>query len=139
MKKILILVILTWFSLQATLAQSVMSIGESEFKSLIWDFEAEKAWKYKGNKPAIIDFYADWCAPCRALMPHLESIQADYGRQLQVYKINTDKNPALTRLFSIRTIPTLIFVDPSGKKVEVKGAHNKKSLKDLIRRYFSLD
>ena len=57
----------------------------------MWNYEKNKTWKFEGNKPMIIDFYADWCKPCKMIAPHLKAIQSEYGNKLQVYKINTDR------------------------------------------------
>lgn len=76
--------------------QTVTPLTTAEFKEKIWNFETDKDWKYKGDKPAIIDMYATWCGPCKRLAPILEEIQKDYGQKLQIYKVDTDKrNPTL--------------------------------------------
>ncbi len=80
------------------------------FKEKIFDFEASKEWSYKGQRPAIIDFYADWCGPCHMLAPILEQVAETYQGLVDVYKIDTDANPELSALFEVRGIPTLVFV-----------------------------
>ena len=76
---------------------------------------SQAEWKYLGDKPAIVDFYADWCAPCRAIAPYLEEIAKEYDGQLYVYKINVDYDPEIADAFKIRGIPTLLFIPVEGE------------------------
>lgn len=85
------------------------------FKNKIFDFEASKEWSFKGQRPAIIDFYADWCGPCRALAPILDRVAETYKGEVDIYKIDTEKQPELAALFGIRGIPSILFVPMSGE------------------------
>ena len=77
----------------------------------IYDFEAHPdTFVYKGDKPAIIDFYADWCRPCRQLAPKLQKVADRYADQLVVYKVNVDENPQLAARFGVQSIPMVLFV-----------------------------
>src|SRR5689334_1443506 len=93
-----------------------------EFKDRIFDYEKEQEWKYKGDLPAIIDFYADWCGPCKAIAPLLEELSIEYSDRLIIYKIDTDKEIELSSLFGIQSIPTLLFIPMEGQLMVQKGA-----------------
>ncbi len=88
------------------------------FKTKVFDFEANKEWKFEGNKPCIIDFYADWCAPCRMVAPILEELSSEYEGKLDVYKVDTEKERDLAAMFGIRSIPSLLFV-PMGEQPQM--------------------
>lgn len=99
----------------------VVHLDKESFKKLVFDFETLKEWKYSGSMPAILDFYADWCGPCRMLAPHLEELQAKYKGKLQVYKINTDKQKELAAAFGISSLPTIVFVPMTGQPQAAMG------------------
>jgi thioredoxin 1 len=103
-----------------------------EFKDRIFDYEKEQEWKYKGDVPAIIDFYADWCGPCKAVAPVLEELSIEYSDRLVIYKIDTDKEIELSSLFGIQSIPTLLFIPLDGKLMVQKGALPKNVLQQVI-------
>ena len=102
------------------------------FKDKVFDFEKEEAWKYKGEIPAIIDFYADWCGPCRAVAPVLEELSDQYADKVIIYKIDTDKEAELSSLFGIQSIPTLLFIPKEGTPMMQKGALPKNVLQQVI-------
>lgn len=85
-------------------------------------------WKYLGDRPAIVDFYADWCGPCRKLSPLLEEIAAEYKNDIIIYKVNVDKEPDLATAFGIRSLPTLFFVPMQGNPSIVEGFLPKEEL-----------
>ena len=92
----------------------------------------EKGWTYLGDKPCIIDFYADWCGPCKIIAPHLEALAKEYEGQIYIFKINTDKEKELAQAFGITAIPTLFFVPLKEDPQMAKGALPKAELKRLI-------
>lgn len=92
------------------------------FKEKVFDFEANKEWKYKGTVPCMIDFYADWCGPCRMVAPVLEELQKEYGDTLLIYKINTEEQRELAGMFGIQSIPSLLFVPLEGQPQMAMGA-----------------
>jgi thioredoxin len=102
------------------------------FKEHIFDYSKEEAWKYKGSLPAIIDFYADWCGPCKAVAPVLEELSSEYKGKLLIYKIDTDKEAELSSLFGIQSIPTLLFVPIDGNPMMQRGAIPKKAFQQVI-------
>lgn len=108
------------------------------FKSKIFDYENNNQWSYKGELPAIIDFYADWCGPCKALSPILEEIAQDYSGQVKVYKVDTDASPELASLFEVRGIPSLLFVPKTGEPSMAAGFIGKDGLERAIAELFAI-
>lgn len=108
------------------------------FKAKIFDFEREKEWKYSGSIPAIVDFYADWCGPCRMQAPVLEEIKSAYAGRVEVFKVNTEKTPELSAMFRIRGIPSLLFVPVEGKPFLTSGFMDKAALETAIRDLFKI-
>ena len=103
-----------------------------DFRDKIFDYEKEEEWKYKGDLPAIVDFYAEWCGPCKAVAPALEELSNEYDGKLVIYKIDTDKEMELSDLFGIQSIPTLLFIPIKGNLMVQKGALPKNVLQKLI-------
>ncbi|MGA2141918.1 MAG: thioredoxin domain-containing protein [Brevinematales bacterium] len=100
----------------------VEKLDAKSFKSLVFDFEAVKEWKYSGSMPCVIDFYADWCGPCRMVAPILEDLSGEFDMKVKVYKVNTDHEQDLAVYFDINTIPSILFVPMEGKPRMVVGA-----------------
>ncbi len=113
-------------------SQKVERLDEASFKQNIWDYSKNAKWKYIGKKPVIIDFYADWCRPCKMIAPHLKAIQKEYGEKLQVYKVNTDQQAKLANLFKIRSIPTVLFVPADGNYKQIIGYRSKEQFEQII-------
>jgi thioredoxin len=111
-------------------------ITTQDFKEIIYDFEKNKDFKFKGNKPAIIDFYAEWCGPCKMIAPVLEELEKDGSFNL--YKVDTDEEYELSKHFNIRSIPTILFVPVEGKPVSHTGSFPKSELKKFISKYFGV-
>ncbi len=108
-------------------------LTKAEFLTKVANFEQNpNDWKYLGDKPALIDFYADWCGPCKAIAPTLEELAAEYDGQIYIYKINTEKEPELATAFGIRSIPSLLFVPTDGQPQMAMGAMPKHQLKEAI-------
>lgn len=108
-------------------------LTKSEFLKKVANYETNpKEWKYLGDKPALIDFYADWCGPCKALAPVLEDLAKEYDGKIYIYKINTEDEQELAALFGIRSIPSLLFVPMEGQPQMAVGALPKTELKKGI-------
>lgn len=108
-------------------------LTKAAFMEKVANFEANpKEWKYLGDKPCIIDFYADWCGPCKAVAPILEELAKTYDGQIYVYKINTDEEQELAGAFGIRSIPSLLFVPMEGKPQMSVGALPKAQMVEAI-------
>ncbi|MEN6619354.1 MAG: thioredoxin [Rikenellaceae bacterium] len=110
-------------------------ITKNDFLSKVANYETDPTeWKYLGDKPAIIDFYADWCGPCKAIAPVLEELAAEYDGKIYVYKVNTEEEQELAGAFGIRSIPSLLFVPMTGVPQMAQGAMPKASFKDAIEK-----
>jgi len=103
-----------------------------KFKTDIFDFDAEKEWNFKGKLPAIIDFYADWCGPCKTIAPVLEELSDKYQDQITIYKVNTEKEEELSAVFGIRSIPSLLFIPLDKEPMMQAGALPKSTLIEVI-------
>lgn len=102
------------------------------FKDKVFDYENNKEWSYAGNQPAIIDFYADWCGPCKTIAPILEELAEEYDGQIYIYKVDTEAEQQLAGEFGIRSIPSLLFV-PMGEDPQMaQGALPKDAFKQAI-------
>jgi len=111
---------------------ATIHISAQDFKDKIFNYETEQEWKYQGDKAAIIDFYADWCGPCKSIAPVLEELSEQYKNDLIIYKIDTDKEMELSSLFGIQSIPTLLFIPVNGNPMVQKGALPKNVLQQII-------
>lgn len=106
-----------------------------DFKKEIFDYTTEEVWKYKGTLPAIIDFYADWCGPCKMVAPVLEELAKEYDEKLIIYKVDTEKEQELSAVFGIRSIPTFLFIPVEGQPMLQPGAFPKNTFKQIIEEH----
>ena len=114
---------------------ATLNISYSAFCKEIADLENNpNDWKFLGARPALIDFYASWCGPCKMLAPVLEELSVEYEGKVDIYKINVDEEEELASLFSIRSIPTLIFIEKNGTMHRSQGAMGKPQLKEAIEK-----
>lgn len=109
------------------------------FKEKIFDFETSKEWKYKGENPCIIDFYADWCQPCKMVAPIMEQLKTEYADKVEIYKIDTEDQQQLAAMFGIRSIPSILFVPVDGQPQMAMGALPKDSFKQIITDVFKIE
>lgn len=107
-------------------------LTKADFLTKVFDFENNKEWNYQGELPAIIDFYADWCQPCKMVAPILEELSEEYLDKIKVYKIDTEAEQELAAAFGIRSIPSLLFIPATGKPQMSQGALPKQALKEAI-------
>jgi thioredoxin 1 len=107
------------------------------FKEKVFNFEENKEWKFEGEKPCLIDFYADWCGPCKMVAPVLEELSEEYDGKLNIYKVNTEEQRELSAIFGIQSIPSLLFVPKEGQPQMAMGALPKdtleKAFKDVLK------
>jgi thioredoxin 1 len=108
-----------------------VKLTTQKFKDEVFDYTAEAEWKFKGEQPAIIDFYADWCGPCKAVAPILEEL-SDENPNVTIYKVDTEVEQELSAVFRIRSIPSILFIPMEGQPMMQAGALPKNSLQQII-------
>lgn len=115
-------------------ANGVIHLTSESFREQVFDYVNNKEWNYKGDKPAILDFYADWCGPCKMLAPHLEAIQKEYKGEVQIYKIDTENKDSreVAGAFGIQSLPTIVFVPKDGQPQAVMGYRPQADLESII-------
>lgn len=102
------------------------------FKEKVFNYEKEAEWSYKGQLPVLIDFYADWCGPCKMVAPVLEELSKEYEGRLNIYKVDTEVEQELASVFGIRSIPTFLFIPVDGDPMMQPGALPKKAFQQII-------
>jgi len=107
-------------------------LTKETFKEKVFNFEANKEWKYEGSKPCLIDFYANWCGPCKMVAPILEELQREYGESIVIYKVNTEDEQELAGMFGVQSIPSLLFVPQDGQPQMAMGALPKPTFEKAI-------
>ncbi len=114
---------------------ATIKLTTQEFKEKIFDYTKETEWKYYGSKPAIVDFYADWCGPCRMVAPVLEQLSDEYEGKIDIYKVDTEAEQELAAAFGIQSIPSFLFI-PLGESPSLEpGAFPKPAFKQIIEQY----
>lgn len=107
-------------------------LTKETFIKKVFDYEQNKEWKFEGNLPCIIDFYADWCGPCKMVAPILEELATEYNGKINIYKIDTEAEQELAGAFGIRSIPSILFVPLGDQPQMAAGALPKDSFKQAI-------
>ena len=112
---------------------ATIHLTSEQFKKDIFDYTTETEWKYKGEVPAIIDFYADWCGPCKMVAPVLEELSNEYNGKLNIYKVDTEIEQELSAVFRIRSIPSILFIPKDKQPMMQAGAMPKHMLEEIIK------
>ncbi len=115
-----------------SITSEVVHLTAQDFKDKVFNYEKGSEWKYEGTLPAIIDFYADWCQPCKMVAPVLEELALKYAGKIVVYKVDTESEQELASVFGIQSIPTLLFVPKEGQPQAAMGALPKQTFEDVI-------
>lgn len=111
----------------------IVHLDKQEFLKKVFNYEANpNEWKYEGELPCVVDFYATWCGPCKALAPVMEELAKEYDGKIRVYKIDVDQEEELAAVFGIRSIPTLLWIPAKGQPTLTQGAMPKPELKKMI-------
>lgn len=110
-----------------------VKLTTEQFKEKVFDYTNEKEWNYLGEKPAIIDFYADWCGPCKMVAPILEELSEDYP-DIVIYKVDTEVEQELAAVFRIRSIPSMLFIPKDRQPLMQAGALPKNALEQVIEK-----
>ena len=108
-------------------------LTKETFKEKVFNFETQKEWKFEGQRPCLIDFYADWCQPCKIIAPILEELQDEYKDQIDIYKVDTEEQRELAGMFGIQSIPSLLFVPMEEQPQMAMGALPKETLEKAIK------
>ena len=108
-------------------------LTKETFLEKVFNYEKNKEWAFEGKVPAIIDFYADWCGPCKMIAPILEELSEEYGNKINIYKVDTEAEQELAAAFAIRSIPSMLFVPMDGQPQMSNGAMPKQNLKEVIK------
>ena len=114
-------------------------LTKETFKEKVFDYENNEDWKFEGELPAVIDFYADWCQPCKMIAPILDDLADEYQDKVDIYKIDTGKEQELAAAFGIRSIPTLLFIPKEGKPQMAKGALPKKEFEKEFKEVLNVN
>jgi thioredoxin len=109
------------------------------FKKKIFDYSENKEWLFAGDKPAIIDFYADWCGPCKMVAPILEELATEYSGKMDFYKIDTEDQKELASIFGIQSIPSLLFIPADEQPQMAVGALNKDTFKKAFKEVLKVE
>ncbi len=109
------------------------------FKNKVFNYEVNKEWKYSGKLPALVDFYADWCGPCKMVAPILEELASEYNGKLSIYKVNTEEQRELASIFGIQSIPSLLFIPKEGQPQMAMGALPKASFKQAFKEVLNVE
>ena len=109
------------------------------FKSKVFNYEENKEWKFEGEKPCLIDFYASWCGPCKMVAPILEELSKEYDGKLDIYKVDTEDQRELASVFGVQSIPSLLFVPATGQPQMATGALPKDSFKKAFKEVLNVE
>lgn len=113
-------------------SSQVIALTNETFKEKVFNYDLNKEWKFEGDLPVIVDFYATWCGPCRQLSPRVEEIAKEYAGKIIVYKVDTDEQSLLAQNMGIRSLPTLLFIPAKGQPQAAMGALPKEDLVKAI-------
>ncbi len=136
------IVIMLFFSIN-TFSQSdnnvkIIELNAAQFKQKVWNFDKDSNFKRIGKTPIILDFHATWCRPCKMLAPHLQEIQNKYKGKLIVYKVDVDKDPQVAKLFNVKAMPTIVFVNSKTNYVSEVGYRDLNEFEQLVKKHFAL-
>lgn len=113
----------------------VNKLTADSFQKLVWDYKTNpKEWTFRGDQPCIIDFYADWCRPCKMVAPIMDELAKEYQGRVRIYKVNTDEQRELSGLFNINSIPAVLFIPKNGKPQMSVGALQKPAFVEMIQK-----
>lgn len=111
---------------------ATVKLSTEKFKQEVFDYTQHKEWKFQGDKPAIIDFYADWCGPCQMVAPIFEELSDEYKDDIVIYKVDTEVEQELAGAFGIQSIPSILFIPKEGTPMMSRGAMPKHNLQKVI-------
>ena len=143
MKKIALFVLLATISAfsfgQKEETKGIEHLTKETFIEKVFDYNNNSEWKYKGDLPAIVDFYADWCRPCKMVSPILVELQKEYEGKIIIYKVNVDEQKELAGVFQTRSIPAFLFIPKKGQPQMAKGALPKETFEKAIKEVLKVE
>jgi thioredoxin 1 len=116
-----------------TILNEVVHLTAQDFRDKVFNYETGADWKYEGSLPAIVDFYADWCQPCKMVAPILEDLAREYSGKILIYKVDTEREQELASLFGIQSIPTILFIPKEGQPQAAMGALPRQTFEKVIK------
>ncbi len=132
MRKTILIVLLGLFTTLSVQADDVRYLTTAQFGERIFDYKNNKEWKYKGDKPCIIDFYTTWCGPCKRLAPIMEELSQTYCDKVVFYKVDTERERELAYVFGINSIPQVLYIPMEGQPMMLKGLYPKEDIVKII-------
>jgi thioredoxin len=117
----------------------VEHLTSQTFKEKVFNYETNKDWKFEGQKPAVIDFYADWCGPCKMVAPVLEELANEYEGKIDIYKVDTEQEREISGMFGIQSIPSLLFIPTDGQPQMAMGALPKASFEKAFKEVLKVE
>ena len=115
------------------------NLTKETFKEKVFDFETNKDWKFEGERPAVIDFYADWCGPCKVVAPILDELSTEYDGKVDIYKVNTEDEFELAGMFGVQSIPSILFIPMDEQPQMAMGALPKETFKQAFTDVLKVD
>jgi thioredoxin len=117
----------------------IQHLTKQDFLEKVFNYEQNQEWKYEGDLPCVIDFYADWCQPCKIVSPILEELSKEYEGKVHFYKVDTEAEQELAAIFGIRSIPSILFVPMNDRPQMAVGALPKDTLKQAIKEVLGVE
>ncbi|HOU30211.1 MAG TPA: thioredoxin [Bacteroidales bacterium] len=114
-------------------------LTKETFLKKVFNYEKNKEWKFEGERPCVVDFYADWCGPCKMVAPILEQLSKEYDGKIDFYKVDTEKEDELAAVFGIQNIPSLLFVPKDGQPQMALGALPKETFEMAFKEVFGIE
>ena len=139
MRRCFFIVVLTAIVSSTAWAEDVVYITTDQFRARVFDYKKEKEWKFKGDKPCVIDFYTTWCGPCKRLAPIMEELSQTYCDQVVFYKADTERERELAYVFGIQSIPQVLYIPKEGKPLLLKGLYPKEEIVKIIDEFVLKD
>ena len=135
MRRMILIAFLSLVVLAGLRADDVRYLTTAQFSERIFDYKNNKDWKFKGDKPCVIDFYTTWCGPCKRLAPIMEELSQTYCDQVVFYKVDTERERELAYLFGINSIPQVLYIPMEGKPMLLQGLYPKENIVQIIEEF----
>ena len=132
MRRMILIAFLSLVAFVGLRADDVRYLTTSQFSERVFDYKNNKDWKFKGDKPCVIDFYTTWCGPCKRLAPIMEELSQTYCDQVVFYKVDTERERELAYLFGINSIPQVLYIPMEGKPMLLQGLYPKENIVQII-------